>query len=126
MLYNNRPITHIPSTKTTLEIKKRQPVQETGNFADILKGKLDGGVKISKHAQTRMEMRNMKLTESIREKLCNAIDKANEKGVKDTLIVMEQMAFVVNVRNRTVITAMNSKDMRDNVFTNIDGAVFTD
>ena len=39
---------------------------------------------------------------------------------------MDKMAFIVNVKNRTVITALSSGDMKDNVFTNIDGAVFTD
>jgi len=55
-----------------------------------------------------------------------AVDKADAKGVKDTLIVMDRIAFVVNVKNRTVITALNSSEMKENVFTNIDGAVFTD
>ncbi|WP_252891225.1 TIGR02530 family flagellar biosynthesis protein [Thermoclostridium stercorarium] len=74
----------------------------------------------------RMQMRNLHLTEAQREKLAKAVDKADAKGVRDTLVVMDQMAFVVNVRNRTVITALNSSEMRENVFTNIDGAVFTD
>ena len=124
MIYNN-PIPRIPHVKTPVK-HNRQNVQQAGSFAKILQDKLNQDVKISKHAQMRMEMRNVNLTQTQRQKLSDAIDKAQDKGVKDTLIVMERMAFVVNVKNRTVITAMNSAEMRENVFTNIDGAVFTD
>lgn len=126
MVYNSRPIPQIPAVKTGPETQPRQKVQQEGSFATILQNKLQKDVVISKHAQMRMEMRNVNLTEELRQKLSNAIDKAEAKGVRDTLIVMERMAFVVNVKNRTVITAMNSAEMRENVFTNIDGAVFTD
>ncbi|NLO38583.1 MAG: flagellar biosynthesis protein [Ruminiclostridium sp.] len=126
MVYNNRPIIQAPPVKTGSEVQNRPKTQPSGSFANILQDKLDKDVKISKHAQTRMELRKVNLTEAQREKLASAIDKANAKGVRDTLIVMERMAFVVNVKNRTVITAMNSTEMRENVFTNIDGAVFAD
>ncbi|MBP7176327.1 MAG: flagellar biosynthesis protein [Thermoclostridium sp.] len=126
MVYNSRPISQVPPVTTGSEVQNKPITQPSGSFANILKDKLDQDVKISKHAQTRMEMRNVNLTEAQRQKLSNAIDKANAKGVRDTLIVMERMAFVVNVKNRTVITAMSSAEMRENVFTNIDGAVFAD
>lgn len=126
MIYNNRPVHGIPSLTPTGGIQKQQNIQGTGSFQDILNEKLKGDIKISKHAQMRMQMRNVNLTEAQREKLMKAVDKAEAKGVKDTLIVMDRMAFVVNVKNRTVITALNSSEMKENVFTNIDGAVFTD
>lgn len=126
MVINNRPIPQVPSVKTGQEVQPKPKVQQEGSFATILQDKLQKDVIISKHAQMRMEMRNVNLTEAQRQKLSSAIDKAEAKGVRDTLIVMERMAFVVNVKNRTVITAMNSAEMRENVFTNIDGAVFTD
>lgn len=126
MIYNTRPISTIPPLKPTSEVQKRQNIQKTGSFEDVLNAKLKENIKISKHAQMRMQMRNVNLTEEQHIKLLKAVDKANDKGVKDTLIVMDKMAFVVNVKNRTVITALNSGEMKDNVFTNIDGAVFTD
>jgi flagellar operon protein len=52
-----------------------------------------------------------------------AVAKAESKGVKDTLVLMDDLAFVVNIRNKTVITAVNSNELKENVFTNIDGAV---
>ena len=69
--------------------------------------------------------RNIRLDSNRVERLKNAVDKASTKGVKDTLVVMDDMAFVVNVNARTVITALNQSELKDNVFTNIDGAVFT-
>ncbi len=126
MIYNNRPVTGV--TPTTGQVPKRQNVEQAGGFADILRDKLNAEqeLKISKHAQMRMDMRNVNLTQVQHKKLVDAVDKAGSKGVKDTLVVMDKMAFVVNVRNRTVITAMNSGELKDNVFTNIDGAVFAD
>lgn len=126
MVYNNRPISGLPPIKTTGEVQRNPNTQKSDSFANILQNQIKQDVKISRHAQMRMEMRHVSLTEVQRQKLSTAIDKADEKGVRDTLVVMERMAFVVNVKNRTVITAMSSGEMRDNVFTNIDGAVFTD
>lgn len=126
MIYNTRPIPVIPATKPKGDVVKRQKIQSTVSFEDILNKKLKGDVKISKHAQMRMQTRNVNLTDDQRAKLSNAIDKAGAKGVKDSLVIMDTMAFVVNVKNRTVITALNSGEMKENVFTNIDGAVFTD
>jgi len=126
MVYNSRPISQVPPVKSGSEVQNRPNTQPAGSFANILKDKLHQDVKISKHAQLRMELRKVKLTEAQQQKLSDAIDKADAKGVRDTLIVMDRMAFVVNVKNRTVITAMNSAEMRENVFTNIDGAVFAE
>jgi flagellar operon protein len=53
----------------------------------------------------------------------SALDKAAAKGAKESLILMQDMAFIVNVKNRTVVTAMDSASMKDNVFTQIDSAV---
>ncbi|HZK27309.1 MAG TPA: TIGR02530 family flagellar biosynthesis protein [Thermoclostridium sp.] len=126
MIYNVKPIPSIPSVKPSGEVQQKQGVRSTSSFEDILNKKLNNDVKISKHAQMRMQARNVNLSEQQQLKLSQAVDKANAKGVNDTLVVMDKMAFVVNVKNRTVITALNSGDMKDNVFTNIDGAVFTD
>ncbi|NLK69122.1 MAG: flagellar biosynthesis protein [Clostridiaceae bacterium] len=126
MIYNIKPISGIPSVKPSGEVQQKQSVQKTSSFEAILNQKLNSDVKISKHAQMRMQTRNVSLTEQQQLKLSQAVDKASAKGVNDTLVVMDKMAFIVNVKNRTVITALSSGDMKDNVFTNIDGAVFTD
>jgi flagellar operon protein len=126
MIINNKAIP--PIIQTTEQVQKRQNPQQASGFADILRDKINGeqDLKISRHAQMRMEMRNLSLTDTQQKKLSDAVDKANAKGVRDTLVVMDKMAFVVNVKNRTVITAVNSGEMKENVFTNIDGAIFAD
>lgn len=104
--------------------KKQDTVAKNGTFSDILKQKVkENELKISQHAQMRMNMRNINLTEEQKKMLNNAVDRASQKGVKESLVLMQDMAFVVSVKNRTVITAMNGESIKENVFTNIDGAV---
>lgn len=98
---------------------------ETDGFESILKKKLDESseIRFSKHAEFRLQSRNIQLTQAQKDKMKEAVSKAESKGVRDSLVLMDNMAFVVNVRNRTVITAANSNELKENVFTNIDGAV---
>lgn len=94
-------------------------------FEGILREKLSdsGEIKFSKHAEFRLQSRNISLTQAQKDKMKEAVAKAESKGVRDSLVLMDNLAFVVNVRNRTVITAANSNELKENVFTNIDGAV---
>ncbi|MBE5812201.1 MAG: flagellar biosynthesis protein [Clostridiales bacterium] len=80
-------------------------------------------VKFSKHAQSRLETRNIDLTSEQLNKLNESINKANAKGVKDSLVLVDDIAFVVNVKDKAVVTVMNKDEMKENVFSNIDGAV---
>ena len=57
------------------------------------------------------------------DRLKNGLEKANTKGIKESLMIMDDLAFIVNVPNSTVITAMDSTNSNEQVFTNIDGAV---
>ena len=57
------------------------------------------------------------------ERLNAGMARAGQKGIKESLVIVDQMAFIVNVPNNTVVTAMNQQDAEENVFTNIDGAV---
>ncbi len=115
-----------------------QPVQPLGNtkpgkasvhgenktlFSQMLEKEVQGEIKFSKHAQQRMQSRNIELDRNDMEKLQNAVNKAREKGAKDSLILMDNLALVVSVRNNTVITAVDEESIQENVFTNIDSAV---
>lgn len=97
------------------------------SFEKIFKEKSDeinlNELKFSKHAGLRLEERNITLTKEQMSRLKEATKKADEKGIKESLMIMDGMAFIVNVRNNTVITAMDQKDNSENVYTNIDGAV---
>ncbi len=98
------------------------------SFADILTVKereLAAGpdLKFSKHAMQRITDRNMEVGDEAIERLRSATDRATSKGISDLLVMVDDMAFIMNTQSRTVITAMNAEETRDNVFSNIDGAV---
>ena len=63
------------------------------------------------------------LTDSFNLFNCSSVNKANTKGVKDSLVLVDDIAFVVNVKDKAVVTVMNKDEMKENVFSNIDGAV---
>jgi flagellar operon protein len=104
--------------------KDRKPVGETkeSGFQSVLQEELRG-LTFSRHAQERLEARKIQLNDSDLTNLQNAVNRAEEKGSKDSLVLLRDMAFIVSVRNRTVVTAMDSEHMKQNVFTNIDSAV---
>ncbi len=81
------------------------------------------GVKFSKHASNRLNDRNIELTTDQMNRLNNAKNQASAKGINESLILVDQLAFIVNVKSNTVVTAMDSQESGSNVFTNIDGAV---
>lgn len=83
----------------------------------------EGPVKFSKHAMNRLSLRNIELTSEQMDRLNQGKIEASEKGIKDSLILVDQLAFIVNVPNNTVVTAMDQTENKSNVFTNIDGAV---
>jgi flagellar operon protein len=95
---------------------------ERTEFAHALR-EAAGTLKFSAHAQSRMKSRNITLTPEAAAKLEQAVDGAKKKGAKDSLILLSDMAFIVNVPNRTVVTAMDGESVRENVFTNIDSTV---
>lgn len=80
-------------------------------------------VKFSKHAVNRLNDRNIELTNDQMYRLNEGTRMAGEKGIRDSLILVDQLAFIVNVPNHTVVTAMDQAENDNNVFTNIDGAV---
>lgn len=96
------------------------------SFKEELQRKLPGAepVKFSAHAAERLASRNIVLTERDLTRLNQAVSKMAEKGGKESLLVMGEMAFVVSVENKTVITAMEKQPGSDaKVFTNIDSAL---
>ena len=82
------------------------------SFEEILKQKQDVSesleLKFSKHASMRLE---------------SGVQKASEKGIRESLVIVDSLAFIVNVPNKTVVTAMDRTESDDNIYTNIDGAV---
>lgn len=105
-------------------VQNRTKKQGT-SFQEILAQKTaeQTPLKFSKHASQRLENRNISLTKEQSERLENGVDRAREKGINDSLVIVDSLAFIVNVPNKTVVTAMDQAETNDNIFTNIDGAV---
>lgn len=102
----------------------KQPINGQTSFQDVLnKVKDSGEVKFSKHATSRLETRNIQLTEAEMNRINEGIGKAKTKGVREALIMMDNKAFIASVQKNTIITAVTDEQLKDNVFTNIDGAV---
>ena len=100
---------------------------DTRSFKDILNNKLEDNrvndMKFSKHAINRLESRNISLTDLQMNRLSDGTRRAGEKGIKESLVLVDELAFIVNTENKTVVTAMNQTNNDENIFTNIDGAV---
>ena len=96
------------------------------SFQEILTQKAsqtDTELKFSKHAANRLVDRNIRLTDEQMERLSDGTQKASAKGIKESLVIVDQLAFIVNIPNNTVVTAMDQSEAATNIFTNIDGAV---
>ena len=81
------------------------------------------GLKFSKHAGERLADRDITLTDEQMQRLEDGAQKASSKGIKESLVLLDNMAFIVNTRSNTVITAMDQNANEDNIYTHIDGAV---
>ncbi|NLY49090.1 MAG: flagellar protein [Clostridiales bacterium] len=93
-------------------------------FHEILKSKqvsMTSELKFSKHANERLASRNIDLSEDQYRRLEMGARMAYEKGIRESLVMVDDLAFIVNIKNNTVITAVNEGE--EKVFTNIDGAV---
>ena len=92
------------------------------SFGDIFSDvKQADDVRFSKHATRRLDSREISLSDEQWERLNEATGKARDKGLKESLVMVDNLAFIVNVKNNTVVTAVN--DTERSVFTNIDGAI---
>ena len=100
---------------------KAGPAAFAGVLAERMRGA--GGVKFSAHASQRLSDRSIALTQNDEANLSRAVDKAAAKGARETLLLMDKLAFIVSVPNRTVITAIPQHELGDTVFTNIDSAI---
>ncbi len=126
-------------SKSNLEGINPGAVGETESFKEVLSQSLEtpalasvkgsplekpaNGIKFSNHAIERMQTRGISYTPERLQKLDEAVKKAAAKGSKDTLVLMDDSALIVSVKNNTVVTVMDKNNMKENVFTNIDSTV---
>ncbi|MBS5144889.1 MAG: flagellar biosynthesis protein [Butyricicoccus pullicaecorum] len=109
------------------ELNKLRLAHNDASFQSMLKERIEQrsseSVRLSRHAQERAQQRGIQMTAGLMQDLQASIDKASAKGARDIVIISPEQAFIVNVPSRLVITAMTTEEMKENVFTNIDGAV---
>ena len=116
--------------------RQQKPEGAPGEFDRVFEQALDKNVgpgqdlnqvrqplKFSAHASQRLKDRKITLDQATMAKVSEAVEKAEAKGLDDTLVLTKDAALIVSARNRTVITAIDRNSMAGNVFTNIDGAV---
>ena len=112
---------------TTGKVNQSQETSKANSFQDALLEAMDSSrettLKFSKHASNRLADRNIELTKEQMERLTQGTNKAGSKGIKDSLVMVDHLAFIVNIPKNTVITAMDQSQADENIFTNIDGAV---
>ncbi len=99
----------------------RKPQQPKVSFEDVLAKSQQ--VKFSGHAQQMIDRREIQLSPGRMERLNDAVKVAEQKGSRDSLIMVDDLALVVSIKNKTVITAVDQPHMKGKVFTNIDSAV---
>ncbi|MFA5523321.1 MAG: TIGR02530 family flagellar biosynthesis protein [Tissierellales bacterium] len=108
-------------------IKKEMQPQHNSknhNFEDILRNvKAKQSINFSKHAVERMQVRKINLNNIELSKIEDAINKASIKGVREALILMDDKAFIANIKSKTIVTTVNKEQLKNNIFTNIDGAI---
>lgn len=98
---------------------------KTSTFGQVFGKVLDQQqeVKMSAHAAQRIQMRNIPMDENKMSRLQQGVNQVAQKGGRESLVLMDQSAFLVSVPNRTVITAVDQTQLKNNVFTNIDSAI---
>lgn len=110
-------------------VKKPEPItnnkiSNTNNktFKEIFDNKAENAnILFSKHASMRLNSRNLQLSNAQIKRVEDGIKRAEEKGIKDSLVLVDNIALLVNIKNKTVVTAIDNNS--EKVYTNIDGAV---
>lgn len=102
------------------QIKQNKTKSKNKNkFDKLLKNKIE----LTKHATQQIDHRNIKINKNTLEKLNEALNKLTQKGAEESLVLTEDKAFIMNVKDRKVITAMKENNLKEKVFTNIDSAI---
>ena len=123
-------VTKTPSDKK-VDVSNRLPKQgQTSEFKELLESQLGGqqplhgGINLSSHAAKRLQERQIDFTGEEYSKVKEAMTKLSQKGGKNSLVVTDNAAYIVDVVKNKVITAVDKESMNENVFTKIDSTVF--
>ena len=122
VIYRPSPPIAGPLKKQT----KVEPKSGKESFENYLRPAIENtnkGIKISKHAEQRIQQRNLQINEQQWSQLGEKLAEARRKGLNDSLVLMDDAALIVNAKNNTVITAMDKSEASSQIFTNINGAI---
>lgn len=113
---------YIPKYNKTEEIKNLKDLNKnkvkTKSFEEVLKG--EQGLIFSAHAKKRIENRNIEISNDELDKIKGSVEKLRKKGCKDSIILSNNKAFVVSIKNNTIVTVVDDENLKENIFTNID------
>ncbi len=119
-----QPIITKPVSSPESGLQKKAGISSGAEFTNILQSLLeDSKIKFSGHAKDRIINRNVELDAEKVDRLNDAVERARAKGAKETLVMLDDIAMVMSVKNNTVITVITGETLKENVFTNIDSAV---
>ncbi|MGF2615653.1 flagellar protein [Rossellomorea vietnamensis] len=123
-------INRLPSQPITSQFPPKSIGKNTTpakSFAETLKESFEGkSLTISKHADTRLKQRGIEISSETWREVESKVAQAKTKGVKESLVILENAALIVSAKNSTVITAMDRKEAGSQIFTNIDGTIIID
>ena len=117
--------TGLPGGGAPVRERTKATGAQQSSFGEVLqeKAKAAQGINFSKHAMARAEQRGIELTPDLTDRLADSVEKAREKGATNILAFDSTQAFIINIPYGRVITTMTQEEMKENIFTNIDGAV---
>lgn len=118
------------STQKKVDLSNRLPKGEKSEFSNLLNNELEAkkplhsGINLSSHAVKRLEERKIDFNNEEYMKVKDAMSKLKEKGGQNSLVVSDKAAYIVDVKNNKIVTAVDKGSMAENVFTKIDSTVF--
>lgn len=111
----HKPVHFTPNSKT-----KTHSISSTGFKDTLTKAE---GVKLSRHAEERIQKREILITDKQWKSINEKLDEARQKGITDSLVITNQATLLISVKNNTVVTALDRKEASDKIFTNINGTI---
>lgn len=127
---NNLLIPNVTRAKPKGQVENQKHLESSdpNEFKSLLQEKIqaqspDQGIRLSIHASKRLEQRNMKIDAPELKKIKEGIEKLEQKGGQDSLLITSLGAYIVDVPNRTVVTAVDKESLQESVFTKIDSTI---
>ncbi|WP_212134550.1 TIGR02530 family flagellar biosynthesis protein [Metabacillus litoralis] len=117
-----------PVTSQTLDAMKSRTnvIKSQTSFKEVLSELQNPTLKISKHAQERIQQRDIHISDNDWNLIEEKVQEASYKGVTDSLVILQDAALIVSAKNKTVVTAMNIEEAKAQIFTNINGTIIMD